>query len=67
MLSEIVHLLGAGPPAETAPPPAAWWQHVIHDDVMVLVRGDVSPWRMKQIRAAIDNLAAQLAQPERTQ
>jgi hypothetical protein len=27
---------------------------------MVWVRGDVSPWRMKQIRAAIDTLAAQL-------
>jgi DNA-binding transcriptional MerR regulator len=61
MLSEIVHLLNADPAPETSSPPTAWWQHVIHDDVMVLVRGDVSPWRMKQIRAAIDNLAAQLA------
>jgi DNA-binding transcriptional MerR regulator len=63
MLSEIVHLLSAGPAPETSPPPTAWWQHVIHDDVVVLVRGDVSPWRTKQIRAAIDNLAAQLAAP----
>jgi DNA-binding transcriptional MerR regulator len=63
MLSEIVHLLSADPAPETSPPPTPWWQHVIHDDVMVLVRGDVSPWRMKQIRAAIDNLAAQLAAP----
>ena len=63
-LSEIVHEVGGGPePAATAAP-AAWWQHVIHDDVMVFVRGDVTPWRMKQIRAAIDNLAAQLKPPQ---
>jgi len=60
MLSEIVHTLGTSS-AEAAAPPTAWWQHAIQDDVMVWVRGDVSPWRMKQIRAAIDNLAAQLA------
>jgi DNA-binding transcriptional MerR regulator len=58
MLSEIVHLLAASPPSVS--PPTPWWQHAIQDDVMVWVRGDVSPWRMKQIRAAIDTLAAQL-------
>lgn len=63
MLSEIVHVLSAGESRETASPPSAWWQHVIHDDVMVWVRGDVSPWRMKQIRAAIDGLSSLLAQP----
>jgi DNA-binding transcriptional MerR regulator len=64
MLSEIDHILSAGTTPETATQPSAWWQHVIHDDVMVWVRGDVSPWRMKQVRAAIDNLAAQLAVPD---
>jgi DNA-binding transcriptional MerR regulator len=63
MLSEIAHMLSSGPLPERSAPPSAWWQHVIQDDVMVWVRGDVSPWRMKQIRAAIDGLAAQLAQP----
>jgi DNA-binding transcriptional MerR regulator len=61
MLAEIIHLLNQGEPAETGPPPAAWWQHVIHDDVMVWVRGDVSPWRMRQIRAAIDDLSGRLS------
>jgi len=61
MLSEIVHELSAEASPETTAPPTAWWQHAIQDDVVVWVRGDVSPWRMKQIRAAIDNLAAQLA------
>lgn len=61
MLSEIVHLVNQVESLETAPPPVAWWQHVIHDDVMVWVRGDVSPWRMRQIRAAIDELSGRLS------
>jgi DNA-binding transcriptional MerR regulator len=64
MLSEIVHLLAEAPAAGPATPPSAWWQHVIQDDVLVFVRSDVSPWRMKQIRAAIDNLAARLGNQE---
>jgi DNA-binding transcriptional MerR regulator len=60
-LAEITHLLAAPDgPAMTAAPHAAWYQHMPHDDVMVFVRADVSPWRMKQIRTAVDNLAAQL-------
>ena len=61
MLSEIVHLVNQDESPETALPPVAWWQHVIHDDVMVWVRGDVSPWRMRQIRAAIDDLSGRLS------
>src|SRR5215472_12951137 len=49
MLAEIAHDLNAGRNAATAVPPSPWWQHVIEDDVQVWVRGDVSPWRMKQI------------------
>ena len=59
-LSEIVRTLGAGKRAGTINPPSQCWQYQINQDVMVLVRGDVSPWRMKQILAAIDGLAAQL-------
>jgi len=66
MLAEIAHDLG-GPPARPALPPSAWWQHVIEEDVMVWVRGDVSPWRMKQIRAAVDELASRLRGPESNQ
>ena len=61
MLSEIVHVVNQDESLETGPPPVAWWQHVIHDDVMVWVRGDVSPWRMRQIRAAIDDLSGRLS------
>jgi DNA-binding transcriptional MerR regulator len=66
MLAEIIHVLHAGESRETGPAPALWWQHVIHDDVMVWVRGDVSPWRMRQIRAAIDDMSARLSGNEST-
>jgi DNA-binding transcriptional MerR regulator len=68
MLAEIAHDLARGgndgPAARSVGPPSAWWQHAIGDDVMVWVRGDLSPWRMKQIRAAVDELAARLREPE---
>jgi DNA-binding transcriptional MerR regulator len=64
MLAEIAHDLSNGPPARMAVQPSPWWQHVIEEDVMVWVRGDVSPWRMKQIRAAVDDLASRLREPE---
>jgi DNA-binding transcriptional MerR regulator len=60
VLAEIAQILNGGPPPQTAAPPTAWWQHAIQDDVTVSVRVDVSPWRMKQIRAAIDVMAARL-------
>jgi len=63
MLAEIAFELDGGPaPEQTAASP--WWQHVIEDDVQVWVRGDVSPWRMKQIRAAVDHFASRLREPE---
>jgi DNA-binding transcriptional MerR regulator len=59
-LAEITHLLTGPATVKANLPAAAWYQHVVSEDVMVFVRADSSPWRMKQIRAAIDNLAAQL-------
>jgi DNA-binding transcriptional MerR regulator len=64
MLAEIAHDLSGGPPPQTAVPPSPWWQYPIHDDVMIWVRGDVSPWRMKQIRAAVDDMTSRLREPE---
>ncbi len=64
MLSEIAHDLSHAAPVPSAAAPWPWWQHVIGDDVMVLVRGDVSPWRMKHIRAAVDELASRLREPD---
>ena len=64
MLAEIAHDLNDGQRVRSSSPPTPWWQHVIQDDVIVWVRGDVSPWRMKQIRAAVDDLASRLQEPE---
>ena len=64
MLAEIAHDLNGGPPVETAVQPSPWLQYTIQDDVIVWVRGDVSPWRMKQIRAAVDDIASRLQETE---
>jgi DNA-binding transcriptional MerR regulator len=45
-------------------PSTAWWQHAIADDVVVWTRGDVSPWRQKQIREAVDEMAVRLRRNE---
>jgi DNA-binding transcriptional MerR regulator len=64
MLAEIAHDLNGGIPAQPTLPPSSWWQHVIDEDVMVWVRGDISPWRLKQIRTAVDDMASLLREPE---
>ncbi len=63
MLAEIAHDLNGAPSARKTVSPTPWWQYGVHEDVQVWVRGDVSPWRLKQIRTAIDNLASQLREP----
>jgi DNA-binding transcriptional MerR regulator len=61
MLSEIGRsLAGAAAPESGVAPPTAWWQHAIADDVVVWTRNDVSPWRTKQVREAIEELARSL-------
>ena len=65
MLSEIGPLVAGGSPAAAATAaPTAWWQHAISDDIVIFTRADASPWRTKQIRAAIDEIAARLAKPD---
>ena len=59
MLAEIARgdepVLGAATP---------WWQYGVADDVVVSVRAGVSPWRAKQIRTAVEDLARRLRRPE---
>lgn len=60
-LSDIAQRLTASGSERAEPPPARpWWQHIVAEDVMVLARADASPWRTKQIRAAIAELAERL-------
>src|SRR6516225_8344841 len=61
-LSDIALAL-AGAPQRPAPQPSAWWQFAIGEDVVIWARADASPWRQKQIRNAIGDLAARLAEP----
>lgn len=51
----------AAPRYESAP----WWQHAIAEDVVVMTRGDASPWRQKQIREVLDEMARKLRRTEK--
>jgi len=44
--------------------PASVWRFEVSNDVVVEVRGGLSPWRMKTVRAAIAELARRLGQEE---
>ncbi len=56
-LSEIGRSLGGVAAEKAAAAPTAWWQHAIADDVVVWTRADMSPWRTKQVGAAIAGFA----------
>jgi DNA-binding transcriptional MerR regulator len=62
MLSEIGHSLGGKATQPAAAAPTAWWQQAIGDDVVVLTRADIGPWRTKQVHAAIEEMARRLQQ-----
>ena len=57
-LSEIARLLHAPSPKEhPAAAATAWWQYPVADDVMVWVKAGASPWRTRQVSAAVDEFA----------
>ena len=60
-IAEIGRTVDGKPPKPRGQAPAAaWWQYMVADDVMVWVRDGSSPWRTRQVRAAIDELASRL-------
>jgi DNA-binding transcriptional MerR regulator len=60
-LNEIARSLGEGTlKVARAPQPSAWWQYPIADDVMVSVRADVSPWRLREVQKAVREMAVKL-------
>lgn len=65
MLAEIGHTL-EGPASEPAAAATPWFQYAVADDVLIWVRADISPWRTKQIRAAVGELTRHLQKPEAT-
>jgi DNA-binding transcriptional MerR regulator len=63
-IAEIGQTPGGNPPEPHLHPSATpWWQHIVADDVTVWVRDGLSPWRTRQVRAAIDELAGRLRAP----
>ena len=64
-LMEIARRLSGGTRATVALEPTPWWLYQVAADVAVSVRGDVSPWRLKQIRNHLAQMAAGLRAEER--
>jgi DNA-binding transcriptional MerR regulator len=58
-LAEIERKSAGALPATLAEP-VAWWQFSVAADVVVQVRGGLSPWRARQVNAALQRLAAEL-------
>jgi DNA-binding transcriptional MerR regulator len=59
-LSEIAHRLCPDTARGELPLPAACHSYALSDDVTVLVRADVPPWRMNRIRRRLAELSALL-------
>jgi DNA-binding transcriptional MerR regulator len=59
-LTDIAVRLTPGSTPEEIRAPATCHSYALTDDVTVLVRADVPPWRMNRIRKALAGLAAQL-------
>ncbi len=59
-LIEITGLLEGAPSKVNLAAPAAWWQYAIESDVVVSVRAEASPWRMRRIRTALEEFARAL-------
>jgi DNA-binding transcriptional MerR regulator len=63
-LAQIAWKLGERQAEIQLPRPSAWWNYSITDDVVVLVRSDAAPWRLKRVRSLIMQMAAQLTSAE---
>lgn len=61
MLAEIARELGGGKPEAGLPEPSAWWSYPVANYVVVWVRAGLSPWRTRQVRAALEDMATRLA------
>jgi DNA-binding transcriptional MerR regulator len=60
-LREIALALSGTEAQETLPRPTSYWSYPLSDDVVVLMRTDVSPWRGRHIKSALNRLAAEIA------
>jgi DNA-binding transcriptional MerR regulator len=56
-LSEIARILGGSSGEAPVRAATAWWQHEVAEDVVVWVKAGASPWRTKELHAAIEEFA----------
>lgn len=61
-LTEIVHKLAGKQSSRVMETPTAWWSYQLQPDVIVQVRADASPWRLRQVQRAIQDVAVRMAQ-----
>jgi DNA-binding transcriptional MerR regulator len=59
-LAEIARSLGQGRIKSSLPEPSAWWNYSATSDVQVWVRADLSPWRLRQVQKALNQLVNEL-------
>lgn len=59
-LAEIERESRGNAPSQELVEPEAWWAYPIAPDVVVEVRGGLSPWRTRQIKNALAKLAEAL-------
>jgi DNA-binding transcriptional MerR regulator len=59
-LGEIAHQLAGEAGRGASIEPSAWWQYPVAEDVVVSVRADASPWRLKEIRTYLAQMASGL-------
>ena len=64
-LSEVARRLSGESQREILSQPTAWWNYAVAEDVTVSVRADVAPWRLKQIRRYLNEMAAGLGGTDR--
>ena len=64
-LAQIAWKLGEHPLERQPVEPTAWWNYPVAEDVVVMVRSEMRPWRLKRVRSLISQMAAQLRSAEK--
>jgi DNA-binding transcriptional MerR regulator len=62
MLADIARVLAGAREPKELPAPETWQSYRLGDDVIVSVRSDAAPWRLKRIRESLREFAAQVRQ-----
>ncbi|MEO7719443.1 MAG: helix-turn-helix domain-containing protein [Capsulimonas sp.] len=62
MLAEVAQRAGR---SDDLPTPEAWWRYPVAEGVVIEVRADLAPWRLKHIHRVISEAAKALKQEDR--